>query len=130
MTKRSFFGLAKPRIEYEDLDVRQTEPGLVPTSKRVTLLLDKPYDHRDSILFNVGDQVKTGQKLSCSDDSDAYVISTVTGTISSISLFTGDYGTSYTAISIDVDENEETDDQFGALAADPTLDRPRRDTSL
>ncbi len=122
MTKRSFFGLTKPRIEYEALDIRQTEPSLVPTSKRVTLLLDKPYDHRDSILFKVGDRVKTGQKLSYSEDSDAYVISTVTGTISSVSLFTGDYGASYTAISLDVDENEETDEQFGELAADPTLD--------
>lgn len=122
MTKRSFFGLTKPRIGYEALDARQTEPDLIPTSKRVSLLLDKPYDHRDSILFNVEDRVKTGQKLSYSEESDAYVISTVTGTISSISLFSGDYGASYTAISIDVDENEETDDQFAVLATDPTLD--------
>lgn len=122
MIKRSFFGLAKPRIEYEVLDARQAKPGVIPIPKRVRLLIDHPYDHRDSILFKVGDRVKTGQKLSYSENSDGYVVSSVTGTISSISLFAGDYGASYTAVSIDVDENEETDPQFEAFAADPTLD--------
>lgn len=122
MIKRSFIGLAKPWMEYEALDITQPEPKKIPTSKKATLLLGRPYDHKDSILFNIGDKVKTGQKLSYSEDSDAYVISTVTGTVSSISSFIGDYGKSYTAISIDVDENEETDDQFKAPAGDPTLD--------
>ncbi len=122
MIRRSFFGLAKPRIEYEALDARQATPGVLPTPKRVRLLIDKPFDHRDSTLFKVGDRVRTGQKLSYSKNSDAYVISSVTGTISSLSLFTGDYGASYTAVAIDVDENEETDNQFEALAADPSLD--------
>jgi len=122
MIKRSFIGLAKPLIEYQALDVTPLEPQEIPTPKKVTLFIDRPYNHRDSILLNIGDQVKTGQKLSYSEDSDAYVISTVTGTISSISSFIGDYGKAYTAISIDVDENEETDDQFKELIEDPTLD--------
>ena len=122
MIKRSFIGLAKPLIEYQALDVTPLEPQKIPTPKNVTLFIDRPYNHRDSILFNIGDQVKTGQKLSYSEDNDAYVISTVTGTISSISSFVGDYGKAYTAISIDVDENEETDDQFKELIEDPTLD--------
>jgi len=122
MIKRSFIGLAKPLIEYQALDVTPLEPQEISTPKKVTLFIDRPYNHRDSILFNIGDQVKTGQKLSYSEDNDAYVISTVTGTISSISSFIGDYGKAYTAISIDVDENEETDDQFKELIEDPTLD--------
>ena len=122
MIKKSFIGLAKPLIEYQPLDVTPPEPQKIPTSKKITLLLDHPYDHKDSISFNIGDQVKTGQKLSYSEDSDAYVISTVTGSISSISSFAGDYGKSYTGISINVDENEDTDNQFKELIADPTLD--------
>lgn len=122
MTKRSFISLAKPLIEYQALDVTPLEPQEISTPKKVILFIDRPYNHRDSILFNIGDQVKTGQKLSCSEDSDAYVISTVTGTISSISSFIGDYGKAYTAISIDVDKNEETDDQFKELIENPTLD--------
>ena len=122
MTKSSFIGLAKPLIEYQALDVTPLEPQEISTPKKVILFIDRPYNHRDSILFNIGDQVKTGQKLSYSEDSDAYVISTVTGTISSISSFIGDYGKAYTAISIDVDKNEETDDQFKELIENPTLD--------
>jgi len=73
-------------------------------------------------LFKIGDKVKTGQKLSFSKNSDAYVISTVTGKISSIETLTGDYGKAFTSVSIDVDDNEEIDDQFKTLAAEPTLD--------
>lgn len=122
MIKQSFIGLAKPRIEYEVIDAEQPEPRLIPASEKVTLFLEKSNVRNDSILFNIGDKVKTGQKLSYSTDPDTYVIASVTGTISSISTFAGDYGKSYTAISIDVDENEELDDQFAELAANPTLD--------
>jgi electron transport complex protein RnfC len=125
MIKKSFIGLAKPLIEYEAIDVTLPELKEIPTSKKVTLLLGKSFDPKDSILFNIGDKVKTGQKLSYSEDSDAYVISTVTGTIASISAFIGDYGKAYTALSIDVDENEEIEDQFKALVEDPTLDTAR-----
>ena len=122
MIKQSFIGLAKPRIEYEVLDAGQPEPQLIQPSEKITLFLEKSPVHNDSILFNVGDKVKTGQKLSYSANPRTYVIATVTGTIASISAFDGDYGKSFTAISIDVDENEETDNQFAQLAADPTLD--------
>jgi len=122
MIKQSFIGLAKPRIEYEALDVRQPTPRILPTSNKVLFLLNKPNDPKDSITFNVGDRVKTGQKLSYAADSENYVISSVNGTIASLSPFTGEYGKSYTAISIEVDENEAQDDQFAELAAEPTLD--------
>ena len=122
MIKQSFIGLAKPRVEYEVLDSAQPEPNIIPAPKKVTLFLDKSRVRNDSLLVGIGDEVKTGQKLSYSGNPDAYVIATVTGTVSAIFSFAGDYGKSFTAISIDVDENEETDDQFAELAADPTLD--------
>jgi electron transport complex protein RnfC len=122
MIRQSFFGLAKPRIEYEALDVAHPAPRPLPTSNKVTLLLDKPSDAKDSMVFNIGDKVKTGQKLSYAADSETYVISPVTGTVASLSPFAGSYGRSYTDISIEVDENEEQDNQFAELAAEPTLD--------
>jgi electron transport complex protein RnfC len=125
MIKQSFIGLAKPQIEYEVLVAGQPEPQLIQPSEKITLFLEKSPVRNDSILFNVGDKVKTGQKLSYSADTDTYVIASVTGTISSISAFAGDYGKSYTAISVDVDNNEELDDQFAELAANPTLDTAR-----
>jgi len=122
MIKQSFFGLAKPVLEYDALDIREPEPTIIPVSKKVTLFIDQAYNFKDSILFKTGDKVKTGQKLVYSESSNAYVVSTVTGTISSIAAFAGDYGKACTAVSIDVDDNEESDDQFKALIAEPTLD--------
>ncbi|MGW8326083.1 MAG: 4Fe-4S dicluster domain-containing protein, partial [Desulfobacterales bacterium] len=77
---------------------------------------------KKSVQIKKGDPVKTGQKLSLYEDSNAYVISSVTGTISAVSPFLGDFGRSYTAISIDVAENEEIDEQFSVLVKDPTLE--------
>jgi len=125
MIKRSFIGLAKPRIEYEALDVTLPEPEKIPTSKKVTLLLNEtyePFGNKNNLLLKKDDSVKTGQKLCLYDGSDAYVISSVTGTISSISSFLGAFGRSYTAIAIDVAEDEEMDEQFKALSVEPTMD--------
>jgi Na+-translocating ferredoxin:NAD+ oxidoreductase subunit C len=125
MIKRPFISLAKPRIEYEAIGVTLPEPKKIPTSKKVTLLLDEtyePFGKNKAVLLKKDDSVKTGQKLSLYDGSDAYVISSVTGTISSISSFLGEFGRSYTAIAIDVAENEEMDEQFKALSAEPTRD--------
>lgn len=125
MIKRSFIGLAKPRIEYEALDVRQPEPKTIPVPQKVTLLLEKPYNLKDSILFKAGDTVKTGQKLSYSESSGAYAISPVSGTVTGVSLFAGDYGRMYTAVSIDAGETEENDDQFKEHTAAPDLQTAR-----
>ena len=122
MIKRSFIGLTKPLLKYEALDVKTPEPSVIQPSKKVTFFLDKAFDFKDTILFNIGDKVKTGQKLSYSENSDAYVISTVTGTISSIAPFNADYGKTYTAITIDVSENEEIDEQFSTLVKEPDID--------
>lgn len=122
MIKRSFIGLTKPLIEYEALDITPPKPTEISLLTRAILFLDRSYDPKDSTLFNIGDKVRTGQKISLSENNGAFVISSVTGTISSISPFYGEYGKSYTAIAIDVDEIEEIDDQFKALAKNPTLD--------
>ena len=112
MINRSFIGLARPRIEYELLNALAPEPQNIPTPQKVTLLSSSSYDQKDALTLKVGDTVKTGQKLIPLADSDAYVISTVTGTISAISPYTGDFGRLYTAVSIDVVEDENIDDTF------------------
>jgi electron transport complex protein RnfC len=125
MIKRPFISLAKPRIKYEALDVTLPEPKEIPTPKKVTLLLSEtfdPFGKKNAVSLKKDDSVKTGQKLSLYDGSDAYVISSVTGTISSISSFLGEFGRSYTAIAIDVAEDEEMDEQFKALSVEPTME--------
>ncbi|MBW1970758.1 MAG: hypothetical protein JRI82_14920, partial [Deltaproteobacteria bacterium] len=79
MIKRSFIGLTKPILKYEALDVKTPEPTIIQEPKKVSLLIDRTYGFKDTILLKSGDTVKTGQKLSVSENSDAYVISTVTG---------------------------------------------------
>ena len=125
MIKRSFFALTKPRMAYQAIELTPPEPKKISTPKQATLFLNEPYTpfgQKKSVQFKKGDPVKTGQKLSLYEDSDAYVISSATGTISAVSPFLGDFGRSYTAISIDVAENEEIDEQFSTLVKEPTLE--------
>ena len=122
MIKRSFFGLAKPRLEYELLKDPLPETEKISIADKVTLFLKNSSGQKDSDLLKVGEKVRTGQKLSPYENAEAYVISPVTGTIASLSFFTGDFGRSLTAIFIEVAQTEETDGQFGEISGDPTLD--------
>ncbi len=123
MIKRSFFGLAKPRLEYKALPDKLPEPEIISGSENVTLLLSTFPEQTDRTLsVKEGDKIKTGQKMSFTNNDDAYVISSVTGTISSISPFTGDFGASYSAVSINVSDNEEIDEQFELYTKTPSLD--------
>lgn len=119
MLKKSFFGLSSSRIEYELLPARQPEPDKVVASKTVTLFHSKNGNQTASASYKPGDKVKTGQKISLFADDPTYVIATVSGAVTSISPYTGDFGKTYTAITIDVAVDETFDDQFEAQA--PTL---------
>jgi len=114
MIKRSFIGLSKPRLKYGSLE---DTPSLkqIPTSKEVTLLSNCPFDKKN-LLFKKKAAVKTGQKLLLYEESDEYIVSSVTGQVSSISSYTGDFGRSYTAVAIEVADEEEIDDEFKSAA--------------
>jgi H+/Na+-translocating ferredoxin:NAD+ oxidoreductase subunit C len=122
MIKRSFIGLIKPRLEYGSV---ADTPSLkqIPTPKEITLLSNCPFDKKN-LLFKKKATVKTGQKLLLYKESDEYVVSSVTGQVSSISSYTGDFGRSYTAITIEVadDDEEEIDDEFKDISKDASLE--------
>jgi len=122
MLKKSFFGLVVPQFEYERLPAILPEPEKVAPSKTVTLFHERNSDQNLPVTIQVGDKVKTGQKISLFADNPAYVIASVTGTVSAISPHTGDFGKRYTAITIDVDKNETLDDQFQTHVQSPTLE--------
>lgn len=124
MIKKSFVGLAVPRLEYESIESTPAEPEKIPVPKKVTLFFKESY-RKEGLLLKTGDQVKTCQKLSLYEKSASYVISSVTGTVASISPYTGDFGQSYTAISIDVADQEERDEEFGNHIKAPTLESLR-----
>jgi len=120
MIKRSFIGLLKPRLEYGSL---ADTPSLkqIPTPKEITLLSNCPFDKKN-LLFKKKETVKTGQKLLLYKESDEYVVSSVTGQVSSISSYTGDFGRSYTAITIEVADVEEIDNEFKDISKDSSLE--------
>lgn len=107
MIKRSFLGLAKPRLQY---NLRPDAVQEVPAPSKVVLLLENSGGRGNG--FKVGDSVKTGQRLSASPDSEAYVISSVTGTISATAPYVGAGGQSCTAITIDASGQDDWDDAF------------------
>lgn len=122
MIKRSFLGLTKPRLITELLPDTLPECKEISMPKTVTLLLDYSMDQKETFFLKERDKVKTGQKLFPFKDSDAYVISSVTGTITSISSYKGDFGNTYTAISIATDEVEEIDNEFEKYCKEPNID--------
>ncbi len=121
MLKKSFFGLSVPQIEYEVLPVTLPELDHIPPSNQVVLFHPVANKLNVPALYRPGDDVQTGQKIALFADDPAYVIASETGRISSVSPFTGDYGKSYLAITINIDENEVADNQFESVAENPTL---------
>ncbi|MFO7965016.1 MAG: 4Fe-4S dicluster domain-containing protein [Desulfobacterales bacterium] len=118
--KRSFFCMSKPKINYELIDGRLSEPKQIALPPTVTLMLDDPFTRND-IDIKIGDSVKKGQKLTLKEGRDAYVISSVSGKITGVSGFVGDYGKSYTAITIETAKTEEEEDSFTSLIEEPSL---------
>jgi electron transport complex protein RnfC len=107
MIKRSFIGLTKPRLQYNLVPDAVQE---LPVPSEVVLLLEDCGGRGNGL--KVGDSVKTGQRLSASPDSEAYVVSTVTGTISATAPYVGAGGQSGTAITIDASGQDDWDDGF------------------
>ncbi len=117
MLKKSFLGLSNLRIEYELLPVKVPVPEKVVASKTVTLFHPINGNPNPTPAYRIGDRVKTGQKLALLADEPAYVIASVTGTISSISPYAGDFGKMYRAITINIDDSEELENPFDNQAA-------------
>jgi electron transport complex protein RnfC len=122
MIKRSFFSLGKPGLKHlsivDRLEVREVSlPGQVR-------LLVKDCDV-GLIRLKVGTPVLTGQKVVLTDDPGGYVISTVTGTVSGISEYTGYLNQSYAAIAIDVSGGDEVDDTTVSGLKSPDFEAAR-----
>ncbi len=119
MRNRPFFSIAPSPLTYARLDGSFAKPHTVALPSRVRLLLEDsletPYP------LKAGDSVATGQKIAPRQDGGNYVISSVTGTISAVAPFMGDYGQNYIEISIETNAEETIDQQFMDLAQNPTL---------
>ena len=121
MLSKSFFGSSKPVFKYELLSEKISQPIPVKVLKNVTLLMPGERPLLPSATIKIGAAVLTGQKLCWKGDSGPSVVSTVTGKIKEISNYLGDYGRKFTAITIEMDSEDQWDEQFAEVAKSPSL---------
>ena len=112
MIKKAFLGLSTPQINYEILPPHLPETERLPAPKSITLYHLKNSTTNNPLPLAIGDAVKSGQKLVLYPDENNYVISPISGKISSLSPFTGDFGKEYMAITIARDDSDDFDDTF------------------
>lgn len=92
MIKRSFFALSQPRLTYDLLEPDPKAPEAIPVPEHLTLLLNESLDSTKTALIKKGDAVKKGEKIKLYEDSTAYVISPVAGTINLFDTYADDFG--------------------------------------
>lgn len=90
--------------------------------KRATFLIQASPVKKEEVPFKVGDTVKAGQKLAFADDSPGYAVSSISGTISNISPFTGNMGQEFIAVTVDTDGEGIQDDAWAAAGQEPNLE--------
>lgn len=112
MIKRSFLGIREPVLKYDQLGASPPKPESISVSNQVSLILEVPFENKNETLITVGDKVITGKKITLYDGDENYVISPVTGTITSILPYSGNFGQKGTSICIDTSTNEEIDKHF------------------
>ncbi len=122
MVKRSFFGWKTPKLTYQWADLNAMRQETIPPPPGVTLFLEKTRDAKGLTEMKAGDRVRTGQKIPFGDNGSPYVVSPVTGIISSLTTFTGDFGKQYWSLTLSTDESEEEiDPDFQESGAEPSL---------
>ena len=122
MIKRPFFSITKPKLRCSSIRALPKETlAEIPLPKKVTLLVKGPFPKADELTIRLGDKVRTGEKIRLARDRGDYVLSSVTGTVSNISPHTGYMGESFTAISINAQEQDQWDEAFAPLAQEPKL---------
>ncbi|MFW6011637.1 MAG: 4Fe-4S dicluster domain-containing protein [Desulfosalsimonas sp.] len=134
MIKRSFFGIARPKLEYDTIEDVRTEPVSVKPGRHVTLFIDTPFIRAGGAMIRKGDSVIPGQRLQLYEDKpEAYTISPVAGQIAEISSFLGMMEKQMTAVVIDIDQEggDSVDTSFQEISHSPSLQEAARflDTS-
>ncbi len=121
MNGKSLFGLIPPQIVYPPIANTLTSVKTVSSPKRATFLIEDALKNEGKALINVDDTVKTGQKLTLFEGSTAYAISSITGKITDISEFPGDFGKRYIAVTVEAADKEEGDTSFEEAAGETSL---------
>jgi electron transport complex protein RnfC len=122
MIKRPFFAITKPKLRGSRVWGLPKEVLVeIPLPKKATFVVKGPFPKVDELMIGIGDRVRTGQKVRLATDRGDYFISSVTGTVSNISARSGYMGRACTAVSVNVAEKDQMDDEFGRVAKDVSL---------
>ncbi len=122
MIKRPFFAITKPKLRASRVwGLPKEVLAEIPLPKKATFLVKGPYPKVDALRVGIGDRVRTGQKIRLAKDREDYFISSVTGTVSNISPRSGYMGQTGTAVSVNVAEKDQGDEEFGHVAKDASL---------
>ncbi len=122
MIKKAFLSLSTPQIEYAMLPAHLPGIEKIPAPKSITLYHQRNDAHSIPAGLGIGDPVKTGQKIALYPGDNFYVISPVSGKITALSPYTGDFGKSYVAITITRGGTESFDDTFQQKIQSPSFE--------
>lgn len=120
MIKRSFFGLLQPKLRYDTPGGADPEAKTVKPSAEIRLLIPDGATPPASTLLKTGDAVGAEQKLMLSENAPAYAVAPVSGTISGIEPFVGDFGYRATALTIKPDGAGERDTELAEALQTPS----------
>ena len=122
MLKKPLFGRSGPGFQSPGfLEYGRDAVGEIPVPDKLTLYLRPFAGTQDESTLRVGDRVRKGQKLKLNDESEDYLIATVTGTISDVTVISGYLGQEQVALSIERGTEGEGGDPFRAIAKTPSL---------
>jgi electron transport complex protein RnfC len=124
LIKASWSPVAKP-LQYERLPAKLPQIDRIDPSATVTLLLEKSRGPSPLATLNPAAPVTKFQTISL-PQTDKYVISPVSGSIVSVSPYSGDYGQQYHAVSIKPEDTDRVDEKFAEIARSPSLENARQ----
>jgi electron transport complex protein RnfC len=124
MIKRPFFSITKPKLRTSRIQELPAERLVeIPLPRKATFLVKGPYPKVNELAVAIGDHVRTGQRIRLAGNREDYFISSVTGTVSNISPRPGYMGQTCTAVSVNVEEREQLDEEFERVAKEADLQR-------
>ncbi|MBF0302496.1 MAG: 4Fe-4S dicluster domain-containing protein [Desulfamplus sp.] len=121
MIKRSFIGLTESKLKCDLVEPGPKEPEAIPIPPRLILMLKEPLDSTKETLVKKGDMIKKGERIFLYKDSREYVLSPVSGIITFIAPFTGDFGLLATYLVLETNAKQDIDNSFAECAAIPDI---------
>ncbi len=109
MIKRSFFTLTPPKLNYDLVESDPKEPESIPVPSNLILLISEAMDPEKQMIIKKGAAVEKGEKLSLYADSTEYTVSPVSGTITTIDVYSDNVGNTSTCLVISSDQDKSPD---------------------